>query len=73
VGKEQAPPHRNKRTGQWLQNREQVCPACFENFGTTLAGDAHRKLLSICLDPEIIGLIPIENQYGTRLWRLPND
>lgn len=76
MSKEHRPPHRNKRTNELLENKEQVCPACFENFGTTEAGDFHRDLSAdrfTCLSPASMGLIPIENSFGTRVWRVPND
>jgi hypothetical protein len=59
-----------------LENKEQVCPACFENFGTTEAGDKHRDLTKVkftCLSPNLVGLVSIENSYGTVVWRIPND
>lgn len=68
--------HRNRLTGELLENRQQVCPACFENFGTTEAGDAHRDLTQIpftCVQPVKVGLIPIENKFGTLVWRIPRD
>ena len=68
--------HRNPRTKQWLENREQVCPACYENFGTTKAGDAHRDLTKIkftCLKPAPVGLVTVDNKFGTPVWRFPND
>jgi hypothetical protein len=67
--------HRNPRTKQWLENREQVCPACYENFGTTEAGDAHRDLIQIkfsCLNPTQVGLVSVDNKFGTPVWRLPS-
>jgi hypothetical protein len=68
--------HRNRLTGELLENREQVCPACYENFGTTEAGDAHRDLTSIpflCIKPSQVGLIPTENKFGTMVWRIASD
>lgn len=68
--------HKNPRTGQILQNKEQVCTGCFENFGTTEAGDSHRDLTGdkyVCLNPSDIGLIPIANKFGTMVWRVRND
>jgi hypothetical protein len=59
-----------------LENKEQVCPACFENFGTTEAGDLHRDLTKnrfTCLPPAHTGLVAIENFFGTLVWRVPND
>jgi hypothetical protein len=68
--------HRNPRTKQWLENREQVCPSCFENFGTTEAGDAHRigipGMDRRCLTPEIAKLIATTNKFGTTIWRINN-
>jgi hypothetical protein len=68
--------HRNPKTRQWLENREQVCCACYENFKTTEAGDAHRDLTKIrftCLEPTTVGLVLLANKFGTPVWRLPND
>lgn len=76
MSKEHRPHHRNPRTKELLENKEQVCPACFENFGTTEAGDLHRDLSNLkftCLQPDSKGLIPLENSFGTKVWRVPND
>jgi hypothetical protein len=76
VSKEHRPHHRNPRTKELLENKEQVCPSCFENFGTTEAGDKHRDLTKKkfnCLSPKLVGLVSIENSYGTVVWRIPND
>ena len=66
------PPHRNPKTAEWLENKEQVCPACFENFGTTEAGDAHRVgefgLDRRCILPSEARLIPVHNQFNTVVW-----
>jgi hypothetical protein len=75
VSKAHTPPHKNPRTKKWLENREQVCTSCWENFGTTGAGDSHRDLTGVkfeCLSPEDVGLIPTKNGFGTTVWRLPN-
>ena len=68
--------HRNPRTKQWLENREQVCPACFENFGTTEAGDAHRigtfGVNRRCAKPSEVGLVLVRNNFSTLVWRIPN-
>jgi hypothetical protein len=76
VSKEHKALHRNPRTKQWLENREQVCPSCFENFGTTEAGDAHRigvpGMDRRCLTPEMAKLIATTNKFGTIIWRI-ND
>ena len=67
--------HHNRMTGELLENQEQVCPACFENFGTTKAGDLHRSgsfgVDRRCLPPYEIGLINTPNRFGTEVWRLP--
>ena len=67
------PPHRNPKTGAELENKDQVCPSCFENFQTTQAGDAHRVgsfgIDRRCLPPQDVGLIPEINKYQTRIWR----
>jgi len=76
VSKEHRPPHRNPLTREMLENKEQVCPACLENFGTTEAGDRHRDLAKIrftCVPPAQAGLVSIENSFGTGVWRVPND
>ena len=65
--------HKNPRTNQWLENREQVCTACYENFGTTEAGDAHRDLSQLkftCLKPSQVGLVLVYNKFGTPVWRM---
>jgi hypothetical protein len=71
VSKWEKPSHRNRKSGQRLENRQQVCPACFENFATTEAGDAHRGRKGdspVCLNPELVGLSKIVNKYGTEVW-----
>ena len=76
MSKEHRPPHRNTRTREMLENKEQVCPACFENFGTTEAGDIHRDLSKKkfrCIPPAQTGLVAIKNSFGTRVWRVSND
>ena len=76
MSKEHRPSHRNPKTEEVLENKEQVCPSCYENFGTTEAGDAHRigvigvdRRCSVAVD---VGLIGIPNAFGTIVWRLPN-
>ena len=68
--------HRNPKTKQLLNRLEQVCPACFENFGTTEAGDAHRvggfEIDRRCIEPSSVGLIAIANKYSTPVWRIAN-
>ena len=65
--------HKNPRTKQLLENREQVCPACYENFGTTEAGDAHRigvpGVDRRCIRPDAANLIQTTNKFGTTIWR----
>lgn len=76
MSKEHQPTHVNRWSGEVLENREQVCPACHLNFGTTAAGDRHRDLSSIpftCHIPSKIGLMLAENDFGSRVWRIPND
>lgn len=76
MSKEHRALHRNPKTRQLLENKEQVCTGCFENFGTTEAGDSHRDLsgeVFVCLDPLVIGLIPIPNRFKTMVWRIRND
>lgn len=71
VSKWEKPSHRNRKSGQKLENRQQVCPACFQNFATTEAGDAHRSRKGdspICLDPASIGLFLKKNKFGTEVW-----
>ena len=73
MSKEHRPPHRNPRTKEMLENKEQVCTSCFENFGTTEAGDKHRdhsKGAFICLDPKSTGLNPVTNDFGTVVWKI---
>ena len=70
------PPHKNPKTAEWLENKEQVCPVCFENFGTTEAGDLHRDLTKkrfTCLPPAQTGQVAVQNSFGTQVWRIPND
>ena len=76
MSKEHRPPHRNPQTKEMLENKEQVCPGCFENFGTTEAGDLHRDLTKnrfMCLPPAKTGLVTVENSFGTQVWRVPID
>jgi hypothetical protein len=74
VSKAHSSPHRNKLTGDLLNQKEQVCPVCFENFKTTEAGDKHRVgsygVDRKCESPSNIGLVPIKNKFGTRVWKL---
>ena len=73
MSKEHRPPHRNPRTREMLENKEQVCTACYENFGTTEAGDAHRDLSQLkftCLKPSQVGLVLVYNKFGTPVWRM---
>jgi hypothetical protein len=69
--------HRNPSTGELLENRQQVCPACFENFGTTEAGDAHRiGAIGVdrrCANPNEVGLVSVKNRFSALVWRFPND
>ena len=68
--------HRNPKTKQWLENSEQVCTACYQNFGTTEAGDAHRDLTHLrftCLEPAQAGLVLVDNKFGTPVWRVSSD
>lgn len=66
--------HRNPTTGELLENREQVCPACYENFGSTGAGDRHRTgvfgMDRRCLPPDQVGLIRTPNSFGTEIWEI---
>ena len=77
MSKSQKALHRNPRTKQWLENREQVCPACYENFGTTEAGAAHRigafGVDRRCANPNEVGLVLVKNNFSTLVWRFPND
>ena len=71
-----SPPHRNKHSGELLLNPEQICPTCHLNLGTNEAGDKH-LLGSIgvdrrCADPAAVGLVPIENDFGTKVWKVTN-
>ena len=75
MSKSHSPTHRNGRTGDLLNNREEDCSECFENFATTEAGDLHRVgefgIDRRCINPEIVGLIHLENRFGTKVWRKP--
>ena len=66
------PPHLNPLTGEVLENRQQVCPACFENFASTEAGDIHRRRDMdedpYCANPEEVGLFVKVNRFGTEVW-----
>ena len=77
MSKESRPPHRNRWTKDLLLNREQVCPACHLNFGTTKAGDAHLigefGIDRRCANPNDVGLVSVENKFSTLVWRFPND
>jgi hypothetical protein len=77
VSKEHRAAHRNPLTKLWLENKEQVCPACHLNFGTTEAGDAHRigafGVDRRCANPNEVGLVSVENKFSTLVWRFPND
>ena len=77
MSKARSSTHRNRRTGDLLNNGEQVCPECFENFATTEAGDLHRVgefgFDRECAKPSSVGLISIENIFSTLVWRFPND
>lgn len=75
MSKAHQPPHRNSRTQELLQNDEQVCPVCFENFTSTRAGDLHR-VGAIgtpergCANPKSVGLIAKQNEFGTSVWSI---
>ena len=75
MSKESRPPHRNRWTKDLLLNREQVCPACHLNFGTTKAGDAHRigefGIDRRCANPNDVGLVSVMNKFSTLVWRFP--
>lgn len=76
MSKEHQPTHVNRWSGEVLENKEQVCPACHLNFGTTEAGDKHRDLSStvfLCHNPLSVGLVSVENDFGTLVWRISND
>lgn len=77
MSKAHRPVHRNPETGELLENREQVCPACFENFGTTEAGEAHRigafGVDRQCANPNEVGLVSVKNKFSVLVWRFPND
>jgi len=55
-----------------LRNKEQVCPACKENFATDEAGSKHRVgtfgIDRRCALPTEVGLKQITNKYGTKVW-----
>lgn len=76
MSKEHRPNHINRWSGQRLENKEQVCPSCHLNFGTTEAGDSHRfgepGVNRTCLTPANVGLVIAINRFGTEVWRLPN-
>jgi len=67
------PAHINRKTGEKMRNIEQVCPACFLNFATTPAGDAHRVgkfgVSRHCANPEEVGLIQSQNKFNSIVWR----
>jgi hypothetical protein len=73
ASKAHRPPHRNPWTGERLENKVQICPACHKNFGTTEAGDSHRigefGVDRRCIGPEQAKLVPIENPFGSIIWR----
>lgn len=73
MSKAHRPPHRNPWTRELLENKVQVCTSCRKNFGTTEAGDSHRVgacgVDRRCISPEQALLVPIENQYGSIVWR----
>lgn len=71
------PTHRNKHTGEILLNKESVCPLCHKNFGTTEAGDKHRRYRlgpdQKCHEPADVGLVLTRNRFGSKVWRVrPN-
>jgi hypothetical protein len=73
VSKEHQPPHVNRWSGEVLENKEQVCPACHLNFGTTEVGDVHRVGAfgqdRRCIRPGAANLIETTNKFGTTIWR----
>ena len=75
MSKAHRPPHRNNRTGEWLRNSEQICPACYENFANTKSGDKHRigdfGKDRRCANPEDVGLVLVKNKFGTAVWSIP--
>ena len=73
MSKSHSPTHRNGRTGDLLNNREEDCSECFENFATTEAGDLHRvgefgTPRRRCAEPSSVGLVLAPNKYGTMVW-----
>ena len=68
-----APSYTNGWSGEKLENRDQLCPACHAAFRNTKAGDRHRvgKFPNrVCVDPRSAGLIPFVNSFGTPVWDL---
>lgn len=64
----------NPKTGERLANAVEVCPACFRNFASTKAGDAHRAERDgkrVCLDPAELQLELTVNSYGSLIYRVP--
>jgi len=74
MSKEHQPSHRNRWTGEMLRNKEQVCPACHENFATDEAGNRHRVgdfgINRRCASPAEVGLNQSTNSYGSKVWRI---
>lgn len=60
----------NKYTGEWLRGRQGCCGACYRNFSSQSAFDAHRVGTHDsrrCADPETVGLV-----LDGYIWRNPS-
>lgn len=68
------PIHRNRFTGELLENSIQVCHGCWLNFASTRAGDKHRDWTSgkgVCRLPSECGLEAVINKHGSVIYRVP--
>ena len=65
-------PGRNPKTGEVLENWQQVCPACFRNFASDESGSKHRRRRKrrsvICVHPKTVGMWLKKNRFGTEVW-----
>ena len=59
--------HKNKWTGEELDQEIEVCSGCHKNFLDTPAGDAHRNNYA-CLTPTQANLKALVNKFGSIIY-----
>ncbi len=59
--------HKNRWTGEELDQAIEVCSACHLNFLDTPSGDAHRKNFA-CISAKEANLKAMFNRYGSLIY-----